>query len=247
MNLLGVRLNLLIGPAPVALPAPVGMLEALTEVEVTHSDRERSGFRLNFAIGRGSPLEFLDYDLVANPLLKVGSRVVLTVIFDITPRVIMDGIVTKRDVIPGDQPGQGVLVLTGDDISLLFDREEKKVEHPAQAEPVIVAKIAASYAEYLVAPLATPPTALDQPVPVDRTPQQCGTDWDYLVEMAGRYGFVTYIEAGPAPCPTRSIGGRRYASGFRRRRSTSISGPSPTSPPCRCRKTCWPRASSRPR
>lgn len=199
MNLLGVRLNLLIGPAPVALPAPVGMLEALTEVEVTHSDRERSGFRLSFAIGRGSPLDFLDYDLVASPLLKVGSRVVLTVVFDITPRVIMDGIVSKRDVIPGDQPGQGVLVLTGDDISLLFDREEKKVEHPAQAEPVIVAKIAANYADYLVAPLAMPPTALDQPVPVDRTPQQCGTDWDYLVEMAGRYGFVTYIEAGPAP------------------------------------------------
>jgi hypothetical protein len=199
MNLLGVRLNLLIGPAPVALPAPVGMLEALTEVEVTHSDRERSGFRLSFAIGRGSPLDFLDYDLVASPLLKIGSRLVLTVVFDITPRVIMDGIVSKRDVIPGDQPGQGVLVLTGDDISLLFDREEKKVEHPAQAEPVIVAKIAANYADYLVAPLATPPPALDQPVPVDRTPQQCGTDWDYLVEMAGRYGFVTYIEAGPAP------------------------------------------------
>ena len=199
MNLLGVRLNLLIGPAPMALPAPLGMLEALTEVEVTHSDRERSGFRLSLAVGRGSPLDFLDYDLVASPLLKVGSRVVLTVVFDITPRVIMDGIVTKRDVIPGDQPGQGVLVLTGDDISLLFDREEKKVEHPAQAEPVIVAKIAANYADYLVAPLATPPTALDQPVPVDRTPQQCGTDWDYLLEMAGRYGFVTYIEAGPAP------------------------------------------------
>ena len=107
MNLLGVRLNLLIGPAPMALPAPLGMLEALTEVEVTHSDRERSGFRLSLAVGRGSPLDFLDYDLVASPLLKVGSRVVLTVVFDITPRVIMDGIVTKRDVIPGDQPGQG--------------------------------------------------------------------------------------------------------------------------------------------
>ncbi|WP_117190426.1 hypothetical protein [Rhizobium terrae] len=199
MNLLGVRLNMLIGPAPVALPAPVGVLEALTEVEVTHSDRERSGFRLSFAIGRGGPLEFLDYELVANPLLAVGARVVLTVVFDITPRVIMDGIVTKRDVVPGDQPGQGVLVLTGDDISILFEKEEKRIEHPAQAEPVIVAKIAASYAEYLVAPLPTPPPALDQPIPVDRTPVQCGSDWDYLHEMAERYGFVTFIEAGPAP------------------------------------------------
>lgn len=199
MNLLGIRLNMLIGPAPVALPAPVGLLESIGEIEVTHAEKERSGFRLTFQVGRGGPLDFLDYELVANPLLQVGARVVLTVIFDITPRVIMDGIVTKRDLVPGDAPGQGVLVLTGEDISVLFDREEKRVEHPAQAEPVIVAKIAAGYAEYLVTPMAIPPVVLDQPIPVDRTPQQTGTDWQYLNQMAARYGYVTYIEPGPAP------------------------------------------------
>jgi hypothetical protein len=199
MNLLGVRLNLLIGPDPVALPAPLGVLEALSDVEVTHSDRERSGFRLSFSIGRSGPIDILDYELVMNPLLQVNARVVLTVFFDITPRVIMDGIVTRRDVVPGDQPGQGRLVLTGEDVSVAFDREHKQTEHPAQDETVIANKIAASYAQYLIVPKVLPPLAIDPPIPVDRTPQQCGTDWAYLQEMAERHGYVTYIEAGPAP------------------------------------------------
>ncbi|RWI32026.1 MAG: hypothetical protein EOQ93_32855, partial [Mesorhizobium sp.] len=99
MNILGVRLNLLIGPDPVALPAPIRMLEALAEVEVSHSDRERSGFRLTFTVGRSGPTDLIDYELILNPLLQVHSRVVLTAIFDIRPRVIMDGLVTRRDLV----------------------------------------------------------------------------------------------------------------------------------------------------
>ena len=55
MNLLGIRLQLLIGEDPVALPAPPDALEALRDIEVTHSDREVSGFRISFAIGRSGP------------------------------------------------------------------------------------------------------------------------------------------------------------------------------------------------
>jgi hypothetical protein len=176
MNILGVRLNLLIGPDPVALPAPVGVLEALADIEITHSDRERSGFRISFAIGRAGPLDFLDFDLVANPLLQVNARVVMTVFFDITPRVIMDGLITRRDIVPGDAPGEGRLVLTGSDLSIALDREEKRAEHPAQDETVIANKITASYAKYGLIPMVTPPLAIDPPIPVDRTPQQTCTD-----------------------------------------------------------------------
>jgi hypothetical protein len=199
MNLLGVRLNLLIGPDPVALPAPVGLLEALVEAEVTHSEKERSGFRLTFAIGRSGPLDFLDYQLVANPLLQVNARVVMTVFFDITPTVIMDGLVTQRDVFPGDAPGQGRLVLSGYDLSIALDREHKTVEHPAQDETIIAAKIAAQYPQYLMAPMTLPPLVVDPPLPMDRTPVQTATDWDYLNEMAERFGNVVFVEGGPAP------------------------------------------------
>jgi hypothetical protein len=199
MNLLGVRLNLLIGPDPVAAPAPVGLLEALIDAEVTHSEKERSGFRLTFAIGRSGPLDFLDYPLVANPLLQVNARVVMTVFFDITPSVIMDGIVTQRDVFPGDRPGQARLVLSGHDLSIAMDREQKQVQHPAQDETLIAMKIAGQYAQYLMAPMVLPPVLVDPPLPMDRTPVQTATDWDYLTEMADRFGHVVYVEGGPAP------------------------------------------------
>jgi hypothetical protein len=203
MNILGVRLNLLIGPDPVVAPAPLPALEALSDVEVTHSYRDRSGFRISFAIGRSSPIDILDYDLVANPLLQVGSRVLMTVFFDITPRVIMDGIVTRRDVIPGDRPGEGRLILTGEDISVALDREQKKTQHPAQDETIIVNKIALGYAQYGVIPMVTPPFAIDPPVAVDRTPQQTCSDWAYVKHLAGRFGYVAYIDAGPAPLANR--------------------------------------------
>jgi hypothetical protein len=199
MNLLGVRLNLLIGPDPVALPAPLPVIEALMDVEVTQTDRERSGFRLTFGIGRSGPLDFLDFDLVMNPLLQCNARVVLTVIFDIVPRVIMDGIVTRRDVIPGDKPGTGQLILTGQDLGVVLDREYKKVEHPAQDETIIVNKITATYAKYAMIPMVIPPLVIDPPIPIDRTPQQTDTDWGFLQYLAERVGYVTYVEAGPAP------------------------------------------------
>lgn len=199
MNLLGVHLTVLIGPDPVAPPAPPQALEALQDIEVTHSDRERSGFRLTFAIGRSAPIDLLDYDLVASQVLKVNCRVILTVRFDILPRVIMDGLVTRRDVVPGDQPGQGRLVLTGHDLSVALDREVKQAEHPAQDETVIAAKLIASYPQYGMIPAVSPPVVVDPPIPVDRTPQQTCSDWAYLKHMAKRHGYVTYVEAGPAP------------------------------------------------
>ena len=47
--------------------------------------------------------------------------------------------------------------------------------------------------------MVRPPTIVDPPIPIDRTPQQRCSDWDYLAHMAKRHGYVTYIEPGPAP------------------------------------------------
>ena len=200
MNLIGVHLTVLIGPDPVAVPPPPQVLEALLDVEVTHSDRERSGFRLTFAIGRSGPLDFLDYDLVGlTSVLQVNARVILAVAFDIVPKVIMDGIVTRRDIVPGDEPGQGRLVLTGEDISVVLDREVKRVEHPAQDETVIANKIIVSYPQYGMVPYVIPPVVIDPPIPLDRTPQQTCSDWAYLKQMARRHGYVTYVDSGPVP------------------------------------------------
>lgn len=198
-NILGVRMTLLIGPDPVALPASPDMLDSLLELEAVTSDRGASGLRLSFGIGRGGPLEFLENPLVADPRLDVDARVIVVMTFDVTPHVIFDGIVAERHLRPGGGPGEGVLTLLAHDLSVRLDREEKRVQHPALTENLIAALIALSYPQYGMAPMAIPPLALDPPIPVERAPQQTVSDWKYLKLMARRHGYETWIDPGPAP------------------------------------------------
>lgn len=197
MSLLGVRLTLLIGPtAP--LPAPADLLEAIDKVEVTHSDTERSGFQIVFKASRDT-FSIIDYPIVANPLLRPGNRVILVVTLGVAPEVLFDGIVTHVQLNPSAKPGETTFAITGKDVSVAMDREEKTVEHPAQPESVIALKLIAMYAQYGLVPMVIPPPALDAPVPVDRTPVQRATDFGYLTEMAERYAYVFFVTPGPAP------------------------------------------------
>lgn len=199
MNILGIHLTLMIGPDPVALPAPPPVTEALAEVEVVHQDEGRSGFRLTFTIGRSGPFDLVDYGLVANPLLRLNARVILIVSFNAMPQVLMDGLVTRRDVIPGDRPGEGRLVLSGQDVGVALERTRKPVEHPALDETAIALFLSANYAQYLMVPMVLPPQFIDPVIPVERTPVQVSDDFAYLEELAGRHGYVFYVDPGPAP------------------------------------------------
>ncbi len=197
MSLLGVTLTLLLGPtAP--LPAPVRFGQALERVEVTHSDEGRSGFQLVFKVGR-SKLDLLDYPELSSPLLQPFSRVVLLVTFNAVPQVLMDGIITHQQLSPGERPGESRLTVTGEDVSVMMDLEEKSVEHPAQPEAVIALKIIASYARYGLIPTVIPPPTVDIPLPTERIPVQQATDLAYLQEMAARFAYVFYVTPGPAP------------------------------------------------
>ncbi len=197
MSLLGVTLTLLLGPtAP--LPAPVRFAESLERVEVTHSDEGRSGFQLVFKVGRGK-LDLLDYAQLTSPLLQPFSRVVLLVTFNAVPQVLMDGIITHQQLSSGEGPGESRLTVTGEDVSVMMDLEEKSVEHPAQPEAVIALKIIASYARYGLIPTVIPPPTVDIPLPTERVPVQQATDLAYLQEMAARFAYVFYVTPGPAP------------------------------------------------
>jgi len=198
MSLLGVHLTLLLGPT-VAVPAPPPLLEALQSAEVTHSDEARSGFQITFQIGRSGPADLLDYALAANPSLKPFNRIVLIVTFNAVPRVLFDGIITHQQLAPGNRPGESTLTITGEDIGLMLDLEEKSAEHPALDETLIALKIIASYAQYGLIPIVIPPTVLDLPLPIERIPVQQATDLDYLKQMAERYAYVFYLTPGPAP------------------------------------------------
>ncbi|HET9117743.1 MAG TPA: hypothetical protein VFN75_06675 [Pseudonocardiaceae bacterium] len=100
MAVLSAVLTLLVGPA-VPVPASPALLEALEQVEVTTSDRGRSGFQLRFAAGRSGPTEGTDYPLLAGSDLSVFDRVVVMITFGGgTRQVLMDGVITHRELTP---------------------------------------------------------------------------------------------------------------------------------------------------
>ena len=205
MSVLGVPLTIWIGPT-VPVPVAADVLESLQRVQVTTSDRGRSGFEITFGVGRGAA-DVLDYRPLAGPQFAVFSRVLITVTFNGLPEVLMDGVITTQQLAPGDEPGTSTLTLTGEDLSVMMDLEEKSVEHPAQPETVIALKIIASYARYGLIPQVIPPPSLDIPLPTERTPTQQGTDLQYLQQIAARYAYVFYVVPGPAPLTSRAYWG----------------------------------------
>lgn len=196
--LLGIHLTLLIGPT-VAVPAPAPLTEALQSVRISAGDDGPSGFQITFQTGRGGPLGVVDYPLLGNPLLRPFNRVILIATFNATPRVLLDGIITDHQFAPGDEPGQATMTITGEDVSVMMDREEKSAEHPAQDETIIALKIIAAYAKFGLIPRVIPPLAPDPPIPIERVPVQQGTDLAYLRQMARRHGYVFSVTPGPAP------------------------------------------------
>jgi hypothetical protein len=224
MSLLGVHLTLWIGPN-VPAPAPPELLEALENVEVTHSDEGRSGFQITFAIGRSDPFDLLDYKLLKLPQLKPFSRVVLIVTFNATPRVLMDGITTHLQLAPSNEPGSSRLTITGEDVSIMMDLEEKSAEHPAQDETIIAAKIILSYAKYGLVPFVVPPLMIDPPNPMERVPVQQGTDLEYLQAMASRHGYVFYVSPGPAPLQNTAYWGPPIHTGAPQKALSMNMGP----------------------
>jgi hypothetical protein len=198
MSALGVRLTILAGPT-VPLPLPAPLAQAFQEAKVTTSDAGRSGFQITFRAGRGGPLAGLDYPALASPQLRAFNRVILVATFSVVPRVIMDGVITRTELQPGERPGQAKVTITGEDVAVMLDMKEQTAEHPAQDDPIIATKIILSYPQLGMIPKVIPPPTLDPPIPIDRTPVQQGTDLDYLETMARRHGYVFYVQPGPAP------------------------------------------------
>jgi hypothetical protein len=200
----------------VPVPAPPALLEAVERIEVRHSDEGRSGFQMVLKAGRGQT-DILDYSQLLTPLLRPFSRVVMMVTFNAIPTVLFDGVITNQQLQPGEQPGGTRLTITGEDVSVMMDLEEKSAEHPAQDETVIALKIIASYAMYGLIPTVIPPVTLDIPIPTERTPVQQATDLQYLQQMAERHGYVFYVTPGPAPLTNTAYWGPSIRVGLPQR------------------------------
>jgi hypothetical protein len=191
-----VHLSLLIGPG-VPVPAPASVTDALESVRVT-SGAEKSGFQLVFGIGKKSPL--LETLLPAGYLDPIITRVVIIVTVRGLPQVVMDGVVTRQDLGPSDEPGASTLTVTGEDLSLLMDLVEMPfMRYPAMPEIAQLYAILAKYAVLGIAPIVLPPIVPALRIPVEGYDTHTGTDLEYIRQHARRCGYVFYVEPGPVP------------------------------------------------
>ena len=192
-----IHLTLLIGPT-IPLPAPALLMKSVQSVEVTNTDEGRDGFQITFAAGR-SPSDTEDYLLMNNPLLEPFNRIIITVSLGAVQKVLIDGIITHKQLTPSNEPGKSTLTVTGEDVSVMMDMKERSETHPNQPDTAIVSKIILSYGQYGLVPVVIPPVSMDVPLVVDRVPSQQGTDLAYLLELASFHDYVFYIEPTDRP------------------------------------------------
>jgi hypothetical protein len=192
-------------------PVPRSIVEAMERAEVTLSDGDRSGFQMVFQVGRSGAKDLDDYKLLnilTNPnYFNPFNRVVLVVTLNGNARVLMDGVITHQQFTPSPELGRSTFTVTGEDVSVLMDRQELSVEHPQQDERSIVKQIveAAKYAKYSLklkdlggADVKPPQTEFkDTPTKNERTPSQQQTDLGHIKELAQRFSYVFYITPGP--------------------------------------------------
>jgi hypothetical protein len=191
----GVYLTLMIGPS-VPIPAPLPVIEALKSVQVT-SSKDRSGFQLTFTVGKTSPLQLAM--LPAGYFDPMITRVVIIATMNGLPRVLMDGIITRQEIAPSNDPGQSTLTVTGEDLSVLMDVIEIKIPYPAMPVAARVALILAKYAAFGIVPVVVPPPGDAPPNPTEAIPVQTGSDRDYLRGLASECGYIFFVEPGPVP------------------------------------------------
>jgi hypothetical protein len=192
----GIHLTLLVGPG-VPIPAPATVVSALTSVQVT-SSTDRSGFQLQFSVGKNSTLQTTM--LPAGYFDPIVTRVIIIATVRGLPEVLMDGIVTRQEIAPSNDPGKSTITITGEDLSVLMDLVEMPfMRFPAMPIIARVYMILAKYAAFGIAPVAFPPIIPDIPNPLEEIPHQEGTDREYLKQLASDCGYVFYVEPGPAP------------------------------------------------
>ena len=210
----GVHLTLLVGPV-VPVPVPQLVLDALTQVEVNAPDEGAGAFTLQFRLSVRSPLHtlFLLSGGGVVPLL----RVIVVVTVNGMPQVLIDGVVTKTEVLPGADQRHTTLQVTGDDLTTVMTKLEFSglpgVPYPAMPAEAIVALLLAKYAFLGIVPLVIPSIAIDVPVPTDRIPTQQGSDLEYIRLLAERVGYVFYIDPGPLPGSSTAYWGPKIKVG----------------------------------
>jgi hypothetical protein len=196
MRALGINLTLRLGQFRTQL-APKAITEALESVEVTHSDCGPAVFQLKFHADRSVGASS-DFALLSSTLLQPRNRLQLTVTFNGTPRVLMDGFITTQELSHERAIGASTLTVTGEDVSVMMDLIELSFEYPAMGDAMIAEFVLAKYLPLGVIPDVSATMSSLLRSPLEQVPQQNDTDRNYLNQLAGAHGYVFYVKPGPA-------------------------------------------------
>ena len=114
----------------------------------------------------------------------------------------LDGVVTRQEITPSNEPGDSTLTLTGEDLSVLMDLVEMPfMRYPAMPE---IAQLYAILAKYAVLRHRARRPAADHPGPAHATVEgydtHTGTDLEYIRQHARALWLCVLrrARAGPA-------------------------------------------------
>jgi len=101
-------------------------------------------------------------------------------------------------VSPGNQPGESILTMTGEDLSKVMDLIDfSGLPFPAMPANARVVAILAKYATFGIIPAVVPSPYLHVFLPTILIPAQEGTDLQYIQLLAKKTGYVFYVDPGP--------------------------------------------------
>ncbi|WP_055554579.1 hypothetical protein [Streptomyces sp. NBRC 110028] len=209
-----IHLELRMGPQ-LTRPVPPEVTEALLSAQITMTAGERSGFQIAFDLTKKGAI--IDR-LLPEGFFDPRTRVIMTAAVKGTPIVLLDGLIVRQEVGASNQPGQTTLTVTGEDLTLLMDLEERTDRYPGLRPARRVERILQKYKDYGIRTHIIDEKIPQTPNVQQRVDYQTGTDLQYLNELARANGFTFYLEPGPTPerslaywGPERRIGRPQHA------------------------------------
>ncbi|MFF8991215.1 hypothetical protein ACF09H_14950 [Streptomyces sp. NPDC014983] len=206
-----VHIQLLMGPK-LARPVPLEVAEALLSAQITATAGERSGFQFAFDLTKNG---LLNQRLLPEGYFDPKTRVILTVSVRGTPEVLFDGLIVRQEVGASNIPGHSTLTVTGEDLTLLMDLEERTAPYPNLPPSQRVLAILRRYSDYGIRPDVYQEQIAQPPHQDLRVHYQTGTDLQYVTELARANGYTFYLEPGPTPGRSAARWGPEVRLGLR--------------------------------
>jgi hypothetical protein len=205
-----IHLTLMMGksiPVPVRLP----LSDALLNTQVTVTAGQASGFQLVFDLAK---VALINRVLLPHGFFDPETRVILVVTTSGIPTVLMDGVITQQEVGVANEAGASTLTITGQDLTVLMDLEEKNAtSFPGKTDAEKATTIIGGYAKYGITPQVVKEVFPFAPDPNVQTSFQQGTDLAYLNQLAQENGYVFYLDPGPLPGQSRGYWGPEKRKG----------------------------------